>query len=99
MNQTLKPATLTRDATPVEFRFFMRKFSAYYQMSNMDRVPLDVQREYFANCIEAALYEKIEQAFTPTTQILPKDHESVVNPEGAAGATPDPDPSLSLIHI
>ena len=93
VNQTLKPSTLTRDATPVEFRTFMRKFSAYYKTSNMHRVPLDVQREYFANCIEAALYEKIEQGFTPTTPILPKADESVVDPAAAALAPPDDDPS------
>ena len=93
VNQTLKPSTLTRDATPVEFRTFMRKFSAYYRTSNMHRVPLDVQREYFANCIEGALYEKIEQGFTPTTAILPREDEYVVDPAAAALAPPNDDPS------
>ena len=90
VNHTLKPNVLTRDATPVEFCTFMRKFTAYYKTSNMHLVPLDVQREYFANCIEPTLYEKIEQGFTPTTQILPKVTEPVF---GAPHAVVDHDPS------
>ena len=49
-NLALKPEPLSRGATPVEFRSFMKRFLAYFDSSNMSTLDQSVQFQY---CIAA----------------------------------------------
>eukprot|EP00095_Tigriopus_kingsejongensis_P006217 maker-scaffold666_size115941-snap-gene-0.10 protein:Tk06217 transcript:maker-scaffold666_size115941-snap-gene-0.10-mRNA-1 annotation:"AGAP001242-PA" len=46
-NEALKPQSLTRDNTPVEFRFWIEKFPAYYTTSRMELATIPEQQAYF----------------------------------------------------
>ena len=83
-NVALKPETLTKDATPAEFRAFMKNFMGYYRTSNMSLLAQSDQLLYLGYSLEPTLLELIEPHFTPNTQIQAKANESVIDPSAAA---------------
>ena len=72
-NDALKPKTLSRDNTPVEFTMWSQRFKAYYTSSRMEILTLNEQQAYFYACIEPQLVNRFEQRVTAATPIFPVD--------------------------
>ena len=71
-NDALKPKTLTRDFTPVEFSMWSQRFKAYYTSSHMETLSLNEQQAYFFACLEAQLVKRIERMVNAATPIFPE---------------------------
>jgi len=63
-NESLKPFTLTRDATPVQVRQWIDAFRAWYSSSSMDKCTLEEQHAYFKICLEQELVSRINSKIT-----------------------------------
>jgi hypothetical protein len=66
----LKPKTpLSREATPVELKIWFKRFTAYYEASQMHRLPILVQHEYFRASLDDYLVERLADRMTPIIPI------------------------------
>ena len=72
-NTVLKPELLTRDFKPEEFDVWKSKFDGYFKTSEMENLPLDIQRTYIFSCLGSDILLDIERHVTKDTSVYGKD--------------------------
>lgn len=65
----LKPKTLTRNHTPVELKVWLKRFSAYYVASRMERKDILEQQAHFMSCVDEYLEQKIRSKIEDITPV------------------------------
>ena len=69
-NEALKPFVLSLDHTPAEMRGWIRRFTAYYTSSNMDKGSKLEQQAYFMSVLESSLEAKVREKLSNSTPIF-----------------------------
>ncbi|PCJ22640.1 MAG: hypothetical protein COA94_08935, partial [Rickettsiales bacterium] len=72
-NAELKPPTLTRDFTPVEFRSWSEKFRAYHSSSRMELGKVRDQQAYLRACLDSYLDSRLARKLEDDTPIFGRD--------------------------
>ena len=68
-NDALRPRTLTADATPTEFRSWLKKFKAFFTTSRLDLCSIPEQQAYLSACIDATLEACLASKANETTPV------------------------------
>ena len=66
----LKPNKLPSDSTLIEFERWRDQYTAYYQASNMDKLPIQGAQTTFLNCIDDSLERKVRNRSRATTTVI-----------------------------
>ena len=59
-NLSLKPDVLLQDNTPIELKYWVRKFAAFYRTSQLNKLPVADQRAYLNSCLDATICQVLE---------------------------------------
>jgi len=73
IQESLRPDKLTLEFTPAEFRSWEAKFRAYYNTSEMDRLPNTSQQAYLFSCLGSALDAKLREIIDDNTTIFDRN--------------------------
>ena len=68
---SLKPKSLSRDATPVELTQWIKNFTAYFTASQFQEATILEQQAHFKSAMDSYLISKVDQHVTPATPVLP----------------------------
>ena len=68
--EALKPAPLSIDHTPVEFREWQDGFKAFYKASGLDAVSIEEQQAYFKACLDPTLRGRVRASIQQDTPIF-----------------------------
>jgi len=69
---SLKPKTLTKDATPMELAVWLDKFQTYFEASHFYLATTNKEQQgYFLNCVDTYLYSRLQTKIGPATTIFP----------------------------
>ncbi len=60
---SLKPFSLSQEHTPEELREWINKFTSYYKVSRMDKLPMDAQITYLQVPGQEFIYERYKVSF------------------------------------
>ena len=68
---SLRPKTLTREATPVEVTQWIKTFTAYFTASQFAEATILEQQAHFRSGLDAHLTSKVDVHITPASPVLP----------------------------
>ena len=68
-NEALRPPTLLRDNSPVEFASWVSRFQAYYTSSRMELSNIAEQQAYFRACMDAYLDGRMRDLIAADTPV------------------------------
>ena len=72
-NTTLKPDKLTLENSPVEYKHWSKRFRAFYRTSQLEKLNVMDQREYFNECLDASLAGIMEVKAPDALRVLSED--------------------------
>ncbi|CAB4045926.1 hypothetical protein COA94_08935, partial, partial [Paramuricea clavata] len=73
INDSLKPAVLSKDASPTELRHWIDSFKAYYSSNDMDDFSKEERRSYFKILLDSDLKTRIMAKMNDTTDVFGED--------------------------
>ncbi|CAB4046332.1 Hypothetical predicted protein, partial [Paramuricea clavata] len=73
INDSLKPAILSKDSSPTELRHWIDAFKAYYSSNDMDEFNREERVSYFKILLDSDLKTRIMAKMTESTDVFGED--------------------------
>ncbi|CAB4045776.1 Gag-Pol poly, partial [Paramuricea clavata] len=73
INDALKPSVLSKDASPIEMRYWVDSFKSYYTSNDMDSFTILEKQSYFKTLLDTDLKTRIVSKMAEDTDVFGKD--------------------------